>query len=344
MYTLLADAAEEILAFDLALVDTIDGDELVPVATTDQVEEYYETIPLAADDTLAAEVARTGEPDLTTDLTDRDYSPADPTYQSALTVPIEDHGVFQAVAKEPDAFDETDLNLVSLLTTYADLALDCLEREQELRDRTAELERQNERFEEFAGVVSHDLRSPLTVAQGHLEVARDECDCERLDKIDDAHSRIDTLISNLLTLAREGKTVSEPQPVDLERVIDECWSHVETADATLHVEVECTVQADPSRLRQVFENLMRNAVEHGGDAVTVRVGALDDGFYLADDGPGISAADRNAVFEPGNSRVTDGSGFGLNIVSQIVEAHDWDLELTASASGGARFEIRGLGE
>jgi len=344
VYTLLVDAAERILAFDLALADTIDDGELVPVAITDQVETYYETIPLAADDALAAEIARTGEPDITADLTDRDCSPADPTYRSALTVPIADHGVFQAVAREPDAFDETDLNLVSLLTTHADLALERLDREHELRDRTAELERQNERFEEFAGVVSHDLRSPLTVAQGHLEVAQDECDCDRLDRIDDAHTRIDTLITNLLTLARDGDTLSDSQPLDLAQVIDASWDHVDTADATLQTEMDCTIQADPSRIQQVFENLMRNAVEHGGTDVTVRVGTLADGFYVEDDGPGIPAADRDVVFEIGNSQVTDGTGFGLNIVKQIVEAHDWEITLTDSASGGARFEIHNVSE
>ena len=342
VYTLLVDAAERILAFDLALADTIDDGELVPVAITDDVETYYETLSLAADDALAAEVARTGEPDVTADLATCDCSPADPTYRSALTVPIEDHGVFQAVAREPEAFDETDLNLVSLLTTHADLALKRLEREQELRDRTAELERQNERFEEFAGVVSHDLRSPLSVAQGHLEIAKDECDCERLDKIEDAHTRIDTLITNLLTLARDGETVSERQPVDLAQVIDASWSHVDTADATLKVDVDTTVQADASRLQQVFENLMRNAVEHGGTDVIVRVGTLADGFYIEDDGSGIPAAEREEAFEIGNSRVTDGSGFGLNIVKQIVEAHNWVIELTESVSGGARFEIHNV--
>lgn len=342
VYTLLVDAAEQILAFDLALADTIDGDELVPVAVTDQAEAYHETIPIGADDAIAAEVARSGDPDVTNDLTKRDCTPADPTYRSALTVPIDDHGIVQAVAREPDAFDETDQKLVSLLTTHAALALDRIEREQKLRDRTTELERQNERFEEFMRVVSHDLRSPLTVAQGHLEVVQDECDADRLAKIDDAHTRIETLITNLLRLAREGEPLSERTPVDLTQVIDASWRHVETADATLHVEVDYTVQADKSRLQQVFENLMRNAVEHGGDAVTVRIGALDDGFYIADDGPGIPPSDRDAVFEVGNSRVTDGTGFGLNIVKQIVEAHDWELTLTESATGGARFEVHGV--
>ncbi|MFB6130585.1 MAG: sensor histidine kinase [Salinigranum sp.] len=91
-----------------------------------------------------------------------------------------------------------------------------------------------------------------------------------------------------------------------------------------------------------MENLFRNAVEHGPPGVTVRVGALDDepGFYVADDGPGISRDERERVFERGYTTADSGTGYGLSIVSEIANAHEWSLSVSESDADGARFEIR----
>jgi len=127
------------------------------------------------------------------------------------------------------------------------------------------LERQNERLETFPSVVSHDLRNPLTVAQGRLELARRvcRCDCDEFDAIDRAHSRMRTLIDDLLALARQGETVDATAPVELESLVRTCWRTVDTRGAELIVDASSTVEADRSRLQQLLENLIRNAVEHG---------------------------------------------------------------------------------
>jgi PAS/PAC sensor hybrid histidine kinase (EC 2.7.13.3) len=147
-----------------------------------------------------------------------------------------------------------------------------------------------------------------------------------------------------LTLAKQGETAAELEPVDVAEMSTRCWRSVETKRATLDVDIDgsLTVRADRSRLRELLENLYRNAVTHGGDAVTVRVGALDDGFYVADTGPGIPADDRAEVFQAGYSTADDGTGFGLRIVEQVVDAHGWEIDVTESAQGGARFEITGV--
>ena len=220
--------------------------------------------------------------------------------------------------------------------------------------RRRELRRQNERLEEFASLVSHDLRNPLNVASGNLELAREERDSDRLEAVADAHDRMETLIDDLLTLAREGAPIAEREPIDLAATVDACWTNVDTADGRLAVDTEQVIEADRSRLRQLLENLFRNAVEHGStssrtepdDAVehgggntTVRVGPMDDGFYVADDGPGIPADERERVFEGGYSTGEGNTGFGLLIVERIVEAHGWEVAVVESEDGGARFEI-----
>lgn len=212
----------------------------------------------------------------------------------------------------------------------------------ERKTHEQELRRQNERLEEFASIVSHDLRNPLSVANGRLELAREECDSEHLEYIARAHERMGALIDDLLTLTREGQTATELTTVDLAEFAEECWRNVTTADATLVTDTTRTIRADESRLRQVFENLVRNAVEHGGEDVTVTVGELADGFYVEDDGSGIPSADRDQVFEAGYSTRDEGTGFGLRIVEQVVGTHDWDITVTDGAAGGARFEFTGV--
>jgi len=236
-----------------------------------------------------------------------------------------------------------------------------------------QLKRQNERLEEFTSIVSHDLRNPLSVASGRLALAREECDSEHLADLEGALERMSRLIEDLRSLAREGGQVGELQPVDVETAFSRAWQHVATGEATCELSADRTVTADPGRLEQLFENLIRNSVEHGstgsrttsddsvehgsmssrtaagdsaehaGDAeplLEVTVGDIEGGFYVEDDGPGIPTARREEVLEPGVSSKDAGSGLGLDIVRRVADAHGWDVEVTESETGGARFEFR----
>jgi PAS domain S-box-containing protein len=222
-------------------------------------------------------------------------------------------------------------------------------------ERERELERQNERLEEFASVVSHDLRNPLTVLRTSLDLAADTGDDDHFERCQRNVDRMETLIDDLLTLARQGEAIDSTSSVDLSRLATDCWESVDTAGADLSVEGDVVVRADPTRLRQFFENLFNNAVRHGGPDVTVTVGVLDPmhtdtrvdcdglrGFYVADDGTGVPEADRDDVFDSGYSTTQAGTGFGLAIVAEIAEAHGWDIALTESEDGGARFEVTGV--
>ncbi|MFB6196060.1 MAG: hybrid sensor histidine kinase/response regulator [Haloplanus sp.] len=204
------------------------------------------------------------------------------------------------------------------------------------------LRQQNERLDEFASVVSHDLRNPLNVAKGRVDLAAAECESEHLPAVAQAIERMRALTDDLLILARDGGHVTDAEPVDLAATVEECWQHVATAEATLLVETDRTIRADRSRLQQLFENLIRNAVEHGGPAVTITVGGRTDGFYVADDGSGVSDDAGAQVFESGYTTAQDGTGFGLQIVERISDAHGWDVAVTDSDDGGARFDVTGV--
>jgi signal transduction histidine kinase len=237
-----------------------------------------------------------------------------------------------------DGFTDTERTFVELLTRWVRYEL---EREQ----AKAELERERDRLEEFAGVVSHDLRNPLNTAVGRLALLREEVDDDgdHLPALERSLERMGELIDGLLTLAREGMAVQNPDRVRPADVAERAWHTTGTADATLDVGPVDPVLADESRLRQLFENLFRNAVEHGGPGVAVTVGPLEGrGFYVADDGPGIPADERDRVRETGYTTADGGTGFGLSIVESIADAHGWGMRVVESETGGARFEFTGV--
>jgi signal transduction histidine kinase len=224
-----------------------------------------------------------------------------------------------------------------------------------LRRNANELERtnrllrdRNRRLDEFASIVSHDLRNPLNVAQGQLDLAREtegEEKEERFGKVERAHGRMERLITEVLSFSRRGDEVYEPERVRLSEVAEEAVVGTPMSEASVELRTDTAVRGDRDRLGTVFENLFRNAVEHGpgrsdgdGCETEVEVGADDDCvFYVEDNGPGIPPDERERVFEGGYSTKDGGSGFGLSTVRRTAEVHGWSVRVTDGDGGGARF-------
>lgn len=346
VYEEVVSAAESILEFDIAIADAEDDGLLIPqaVSSTLSDDDYYDETPVDEEDSAAATAYRTGESSVVDDVSHHAADPASVEFRSGLTVPIGEHGMFQAVSRSTGAFDETDRELAELLAAHGDARLTQLERERELREQTEQLKRQNERLDQFANVVSHDLRNPLNVAESYVELARQDQDCDRLDDATAALDRMGQLIDDLLTLARKGQQARDVESLALEDLVEASWRTVETGEATLVCETTRTLQADRRQLTQLLENLFRNSIEHGADGgeVTITVGELPDGFFVEDEGSGLPEADRDQLFEVGYSNTKTGTGFGLGIVEEIANTHGWDIAATDSESGGARFEVTGI--
>jgi signal transduction histidine kinase len=203
-----------------------------------------------------------------------------------------------------------------------------------------------ERLEMLARVLSHDLKTPLSVASGYARLLAEEADTdsEHAAKIQSALDRIDTIADNAVTLARD-RDVEDPDELVLEDVARHIWTRLDPDGASLTVRAPPVVEGDRGLVSELLENLFRNALEHAGEGPAVTLGSLADGggFYVADDGPGIAPDVREEVFDIGYT-TGKGTGFGLDIVERIAAAHGWTIRATESEDGGARFELVTAGD
>ncbi|UPW02145.1 PAS domain S-box protein [Halorussus gelatinilyticus] len=243
-------------------------------------------------------------------------------------------------------------------------------------ERERELEERTERLDRFASMLAHELRNPVTIGQIYSQQLPDDAGTDAVEYVTEAFDRIEDMIDVMLVLTRGRKAVGERTPVELADAARKTWDDVDAPEATLEVSVGQTIQADETYVQHLFRNLLENAVEHGGSDVTITVGDLPPGpeteadgdstdesvgvssersedearqgakqtaggFYVADDGSGIPAENRDTVFEAGYTTTSgqEGTGLGLAFVSELAEVYGWEYEVTESAGGGARFEF-----
>lgn len=318
---------------------------LEPITMSERGKSLIDTQPVysADSESLSWTAFRSQTPKKIDDMWDHPERVNDETpIRSEIIVPVGELGMLNIGSTETAAFSNDDFKNVQVWGNTVESALVRVAQIDRLQKRETALKRERDRLEDFTDIISHDLRNLVNVAHGHLGMARSQKDLSRLDTVVNAIERMDDIIDDTLTLAKQGDTVDEMERVDIEVMATNCLSVTDTATATFECPDNFSILADSDRLAHVFENLFRNAVDHGGTDVTVTLGRTNDGFYVADDGPGIPPADRESVFESGYSTATDGSGLGLRIVQQMVEAHGWSITVTESNAGGARFEVSGV--
>ncbi|MFC7074920.1 PAS domain-containing sensor histidine kinase [Haloarcula halophila] len=225
-------------------------------------------------------------------------------------------------------FDEEERVLISH-TDITDRHL----AEQEVSDR-------NDTLELVAGILSHDLQNPLSVALARSEMVEDDAHAPVIER---SLERMKDIIDDALLIARKSD-LDTLEPVDLETCGWAAWSHVTTDAGTLQVESDATIMADASLLTQLLENLFRNALDHAGPDVTVTLSHHEDGFAVSDDGPGVPPDEREQILEDGftTDKQGGGTGLGLTIVQQVAEAHGWELQVGQSPDGGATFSLTGV--
>jgi CheY-like chemotaxis protein len=300
--------------------------------------------PLSIENTPHGRAYRTGETVLY-DVTDDEYGLS--AFEQTVYVPLGDHGVLSLGRRAPGGVGLADLRYAEILAANATVALDRIEHERRHRRREAELRRRNERLDEFASFISHDLRNPLNVALGRVELAVEDDDTDHLSDARTALIRIERLIDDVLTLTRDGTALETTERLELSAAVDHAWQGQyagESAELRCSIPSSVTLSGDPERVHQLLSNLLGNAIDHAGESVTVEVAvrADGDGFYVADDGPGIPADERELVVKKGYTNGETSTGLGLAIATGIADAHGWELAVGESDTGGARFDLTGV--
>ncbi|QSG14508.1 PAS domain-containing sensor histidine kinase [Halapricum desulfuricans] len=257
-----------------------------------------------------------------------------------IVIPLSKHGVL-GVAAPSGIVDEFTDRLAHVLAANVVAAFDRAERERELAEK-------NRRLEEFATLGAHELRNRLQVVLADITRARSATGPDPLGHAEDTLDRMDRLLTQLLQLAKSGTIPRAVDAVDLRDVACQVWDGLDTPPgATFSPPPETSVVANRGALFEIFEALFDNSIEHGlgtnpgNDAtLTVDVGVSESGFYAADDGVGIPDEQRGHLFDVEYARSDD--GYGLYIVSALIDAHGWEIGVAESETGGARFEITGV--
>lgn len=268
---------------------------------------------------------------------------------SMMVVPLSDYGVLTMGSPEPQTIGDQDLELARVFAANIETAIERVQRLETLQEREAELAEKNDRLERFASKLSHELRNPLNVIAGRIDLARETGDPQHFDHLDQSIGRMNRLIDDLLSFTREGAVEMDPDWWSLSAVTSDSWEAIRSPTADLEVVADESVYADEDRFRQLLDNLLRNSVEHAlpspeaeerpAERLRVTVGTLEDGFFVEDDGRGIPTDERDRLRSEGATELPHWTGLGLRIVSEVVDAHDWSMTITESSSDGARFEF-----
>ncbi|WP_232703566.1 PAS domain-containing sensor histidine kinase [Halobacterium wangiae] len=274
--------------------------------------------------------------------------------------PCEDPwGILSVHDPEPREFSEDD---VSFVVSVANILAEAIEREQyetRLERLIRKLEESNERLEQFAYAASHDLQEPLRMVTSYLKLVEsrysDELDEDGEEFIKfavDGAERMRAMINSLLAYSRV-ETQGDPfETVDLDVVVKDALAdlqfRIDRHDAEVVVGELPVVRGDGGQLRQVFQNLLDNAIEYSGEKTpSVEVSAERDGnewvISVADEGIGIDEDDAERVFEVfqrlHSREAHSGTGIGLALCDRIIERHNGDIWIESESSEGATFSM-----
>ena len=263
--------------------------------------------------------------------------------------------------KQSGPFTAADLRDFVSLAAPAALVLSQLDRYKEAAETSRRMEDLARMKTDFVSVVSHELRTPLTSIIGALAtLARPELAPEReaarelLASAQEQTNRLRRLIEDLLIVSRIENRSLPQQAVEIQLhsflagVVAEIPDAGELVTIRVHERVD-QIEADSDHLHRILINLVENAIKYGNGtdvevSATPRAGGQLS-IAVADHGPGITEAQRKAVFErftqlaPAATRAQGGTGLGLHIVKGLVEVMGGRIELTDTPGGGATFNV-----
>ncbi len=289
---------------------------------------------------------------------------------SMLSVPLSWHdqtiGVLNVQTERPRVFSDSD---VAQLSAVADLLAGIVEKgrqQSEAEARVEALKAIDEARSELIALVTHELRTPLAVVRAYTDLLADEPklegrqsrDIERretraawhdatLEQIERLDRLVDSILASVRVVPEDAAAV---EPVDVEALVGEVLHSLTPLLGRHHVEsggpAHLNGLADPSRLRQIVEHLVENAVKYAPSETTIRIDwSLVEGIVhlgVSDEGPGIPDEWRERIFEPYARRDTHtarGSGIGLYAAKRLGESMGAHLWCEPARPHGARFVV-----
>jgi PAS domain S-box-containing protein len=208
------------------------------------------------------------------------------------------------------------------------------------KKRERELKLKKQKLEDLIRVVRHDIPNHLTLIRGASYTIKDKYPAEH-ERIEKAIERVQNLVKDL-------------NDITIKQDIQEKWVEIEDVISNISVdkdklesiknEENFRLEANESKIKKLFENLIWNSIQHNPNKVKIRIGLLDDnkGFFIEDNGKGIDESKHKEVFRMGYSTKPESSGMGLSFVENICEEHNWTCEIKESEKGGARFEFENV--
>ena len=338
-----ADSSEEICAIAVeAAADLLDlglsgawlldeeRNRLDPVAATAMTHDRVGGLPhFAENEGLIWDAFRSGESALYDDVREASgvYNPDTPI-RSEMILPIGSHGVLMTGEMEPGQFDETDRELAEILAANVEAALDRTGRERLLRQRSEELERQRDRLETVASVLSRDIEQRLEAAR---EALPDSDGRDGTGTPNDALATAERLVTDVREVAGAASGERTRSRVSLAECATDAADRVDGAavrcldDATLRVERD--------RFVRFLATFFRFAAVRSDDTAVAHVGVLEgqSGFYVADDGSPLSGDERARVFDPEYAASLEIPGLGPALADEIATANGWDLSLSTAS-------------
>jgi PAS domain S-box-containing protein len=198
---------------------------------------------------------------------------------------------------------------------------------------------QEEDLKEFGNLLSHDLRNPLDIAKGYLDLMeRPESENEELlEEAKNAVYRAIKVAEDLKIIAVTPEDIEEEE-VNLEDAFTQALTSIKVSPESYNIE-DTTIAARNGSITRLFANLIQNSVEHNPEPVSIKVGSLGNGFYYEDNGKGIPENNREKIMKKGFTTSGEGQGLGLYIINRIAELHSWEVNVTDAENGGARLEF-----
>ncbi len=338
VYSFAVETAEKIFDFDICSFDAVEGDKFVVQATSSGVTKDGITDKKIEESGLAKKTYLAQKPYIIDDVSEeQDAEAVKSEYRSAISVPVGNEGVFQAVSKEKSHFDEEDLEMALLLANHVSESLKRI--------------KATEREDFLHSLLRHDVGNKNQIVKGYLELMKDYDLPDEVKELVDKAERASNDSTEIIEKVRKLREIEEEGEIGemdlssvMEKVSSENQDQLQEKGISLNID-ECDgeVKGGPL-LKELFSNLVENSMQHS-DCDKIRIFSqmkADECLVtVEDDGAGISDEKKEKIFEKGFKKgESAGTGLGLYMVKEIAESYGGSVEVKDSNMDGVKLDVR----